>query len=67
MKEFIDKLIERLEGREKYYHECALDEIMENGHTLDAEGFLGKEDAYADGFNRGYRVAKEEKEIKWVE
>lgn len=25
------------------------------------------EDAYADGFNRGYRVAKEEKEIKWVE
>ena len=25
------------------------------------------EDAYADGFNRGYEVAKEEKEIKWVE
>lgn len=25
------------------------------------------EDAYADGFNRGYRVAREEKEIKWVE
>ena len=28
----------------------------------------GKEidDAYADGFNRGYEVAKEEGEIKWV-
>lgn len=25
------------------------------------------EDAYADGFNRGYRVAKEEKEIKVVD
>ena len=25
------------------------------------------EDAYADGFNRGYRVAKEEKEIKIVD
>lgn len=25
------------------------------------------EDAYADGYNRGYRVAKEESEIKWVE
>lgn len=25
------------------------------------------EDAYADGFNRGYEVAKEESEIKWVE
>lgn len=25
------------------------------------------DDAYADGFNRGYRVAKEESEIKWVE
>ena len=25
------------------------------------------EDAYADGFNRGYKIAKEEKEIKWVE
>lgn len=25
------------------------------------------EDAYADGFNHGYEVAKEEKEIKWVE
>ena len=24
------------------------------------------EDAYADGFNRGYEVAKEESEIKWV-
>lgn len=25
------------------------------------------EDAYADGFNRGYKVAKEEKEIKVVD
>lgn len=25
------------------------------------------EDAYADGYNRGYRVAKEEKEIKVVD
>lgn len=25
------------------------------------------EDAYADGFIRGYEVAKEESEIKWVE
>ena len=25
------------------------------------------EDAYAEGFNRGYRVAKEEKEIKVVD
>lgn len=25
------------------------------------------EDAYADGFNRGYQVAKEEKEIKVVD
>ena len=25
------------------------------------------EDAYADGFNCGYEVAKEESEIKWVE
>lgn len=25
------------------------------------------EDAYADGFNRGYRVAKEESEIKVVD
>lgn len=25
------------------------------------------EDAYADGYKRGYRVAKEEKEIKVVE
>lgn len=48
MNEFIEKLIGRLQGREQYYHECALDEIMQNGHTLDAEGFLGKEDAYGD-------------------
>lgn len=25
------------------------------------------EDAYADGFIRGYEVAKEESKIKWVE
>ena len=25
------------------------------------------EDSYADGFNRRYKVAKEESEIKWVE
>ena len=25
------------------------------------------EDAYADGFNRGYKVAKEESEIKIIE
>lgn len=25
------------------------------------------EDAYADGYKRVYQVAKEEKEIKWVE
>lgn len=25
------------------------------------------EDAYADGYNRVYRVAKEEKKIKWAE
>lgn len=25
------------------------------------------EDAYADGYKRGYEVAKEESEIKWVE
>lgn len=25
------------------------------------------EDSYADGYKRGYQVAKEEKEIKWVE
>lgn len=25
------------------------------------------EDAYANGYKRGYRVAKEESEIEWVE
>lgn len=61
MKEFIEKLIGRLEEREKYYHECALDEIMENGHTLDAEGFLGKEDAYGDAISIVNQLAEEHK------
>lgn len=59
MKEFIEKLIGRLKGREKYYHECALDEIMKNGHTLDAEGFLGKEDAYGDVLSIVNQLAEE--------
>lgn len=59
MKEFKEKLIGRLEGREKYYHECALDEIMTNGHTLDAEGFLGKEDAYGDAISIINQLAEE--------
>ena len=66
MKEFIEKLIGRLQGREQYYHECALDEIMQNGHTLDAEGFLGKEDAYGDAISITNKLAEEHKG-GWIE
>ena len=59
MKEFVKKLIGRLEGRKKYYHKCALNEVMENGHTLDAEGFLGKEDAYNDTISIVNQLAEE--------
>ena len=55
MKEFIEKLIGRLEEAEKCNHEKALEEIMENGHTMDAEGFLNQEDA----FNKAIEIVNE--------
>ena len=59
MKEFVEKLIGRLEEKEKCYHERALDEIMNNGHTMDAEGFLEKEDTYGDATSIVKELAEE--------
>lgn len=48
MKEFIKKLIERLEEKEKRCHDMALAEIMNNGHSMDAERLLSQEDTYSN-------------------
>lgn len=47
----VEKVVAELECRENFYHNCALGEVLENGHTLDAEGFLSKKNAYSDAID----------------
>ena len=56
MKEFIDKLIERLKEKLLEYINKANNEMIENGHTLDFENFLGHKEAYE---NVLYDIVKE--------
>lgn len=46
MKEFIEKLNSKLKEKLLEYINKANDEMIENGHTLDFENFLGHKEAY---------------------
>lgn len=48
MKEFVDKLNKKLKEKLLEYINKANDEMIENGHTLDFENFLGHKEAYEE-------------------
>ena len=59
MKEFIDKLIKELADSKEHEHNVGVNEFMENGRTLDAEFFRGKELAYKDAISIVNQLAEE--------
>lgn len=59
MKEFIDKLIERLEESKERYEDVAFFEMNTNGHTLDFEYSNGKKDGVSEAIEIVNELAEE--------
>lgn len=59
MKEFIKKLIERLEESKERYDDVAFFEMNTNGHTLDFEYSHGKEDGVSEAIGIANQLAEE--------
>lgn len=61
MKEFINKLIERLEECQERYEDVAFAEMNENGQTLDFEYAHGKKDGVSEAIDIVNQLAEEYK------